>query len=186
MLLLQESFLQCSEFLMENAIAVGSTTKTDGLDRFSSRGPSKTGLLKPEISAPGALVRSALHTGDDHYVVASGTHMAAPHVAGVIALMKSADSTLNFNRAKEIITTTAEHGTLKSSGMTCGETKDDAFPNNMFGHGRINAFAAVVASTTPAPTPAPVTECKWSWMRFRCTPRDECRWSWRKFKCILR
>lgn len=173
---------------LPNVIAVGATTDADAIAYFSSKGPSVTGLLKPEISAPGHRVRSAVHTGDAEYASLSGTSMATPHVAGLIALMKSADSTMTYDRVKEIVLSTPDTDTLQSSGMTCGDdTKDETFPNNVFGYGRINAVSAVEASATPAPTPAPVvTECKWTWKKFKCTPRAECRWSWRKFKCVER
>lgn len=125
-----------------NVIAVGATTLTDGLASFSSKGPSMTGLVKPEISAPGQNVRSAWNTGTSAFNTISGTSMATPHVSGVIALMLSKRPALTYAHIKTAITGTADRTTLLSSGYTCGSTTDKTYPNNQYGYGRINALKA--------------------------------------------
>lgn len=56
------------------------------LSAFSSWGLSAEGNLKPDISAPGGGIYSSIN--DNHYEIMNGTSMAAPHVAGGIAVTK--------------------------------------------------------------------------------------------------
>ncbi len=67
----------------EEAITVGAIDKTGKLARFSSRGPTVYGTVKPDIVAPGVNIESAWKKGGVRTI--SGTSMATPHVAGLVA-----------------------------------------------------------------------------------------------------
>ncbi len=114
------------------AIAVGATDDLDHVTTFSSRGPSPWDEIKPEVSAPGAQIRSSL-PGED-YGSANGTSMATPHVTGLVALLLQADPTLTVEEVEALLASTA---------LPQGEQ----IPNNDTGWGRIDALnAAAVAS----------------------------------------
>ncbi|MCI0488434.1 MAG: S8 family serine peptidase [Blastocatellia bacterium] len=129
---------------------------TDNIAGFSSRGPvaaDGSNRLKPDISAPGTNVRSSYR--DDDYRNLNGTSMATPHVAGAIALLWSAQTSLR-NRVAETeaaLNDTAVH--LLSD--FCGTSGP---PNNIYGYGRMDIKAAVdfvLTSIAPANEEFPAT-----------------------------
>lgn len=126
-----------------NVIAVGASDVNDALGSFSSRGPGANGLVKPDLTAPGVSIRSAWNTDDVMYKTYSGTSMAAPQVAGAIALLLSAKPTLDYNGVKAALANSAAKTGLAPSGGVCGGTPDSQFPNNQFGYGRIDVYNAV-------------------------------------------
>lgn len=129
--------------IFAGSFTVGSTMSDDKISSFSSRGPVTNygpSRISPDISAPGSGVRSSVPGGG--YSSMDGTSMAGPHVAGLVALMISANPALAGKVAtiEDIIQQTAVKLT---STQTCGNTSGSAIPNNTFGHGRIDALAAV-------------------------------------------
>ncbi len=115
---------------LPEAFAVGASDSEDLVAYFSSRGPSPWGEVRPHVVAPGVSVRSALPGGT--YGRMSGTSMAAPHVAGLVALLRAVSPTLSITRTAYLITSTAV-------------PLSTTIPNNESGWGRIDAFAAVAA-----------------------------------------
>ena len=113
---------------LPEAFAVGATDSQDEVASFSSRGPSPLAGVRPLVAAPGVAVRSAVPGGG--YADYNGTSMAAPHVAGAVALMLSADPSLSITSTAYALTRTAV-------------PLSTTLPNNDSGYGRIDAYAAV-------------------------------------------
>jgi hypothetical protein len=71
------------------AITAAAVSKQLAVASFSSAGPTPVSLaLKPDVSAPGVEILSSVPPGDGTWTTFSGTSMAAPHVAGGVALLR--------------------------------------------------------------------------------------------------
>ena len=109
---------------------------------FSSRGPTPDGLDKPDVVAPGAAILSAVPGGG--YAEFDGTSMATPHVAGVVALMWSANPALigDIDATEEILRTTA---TRASPPVATDPDPSERCNGAEYtsGAGIVDAFAAV-------------------------------------------
>src|SRR6266545_845115 len=117
----------------------GAFAPNDTIAYFSSRGPAPDGTVKPNIAAPGVDVRSSVP--GNGYASLSGTSMASPHTAAVVALMWSAAPALDGDipATRRLLDQTA----IDMDDTSCGGTAAD---NNVWGQGRLDAFAAVDAS----------------------------------------
>lgn len=124
----------------KSTIAVGSYLSgvaDSEISVFSAEGPTRDGREKPEISAPGQFLNPfrskgilAAKSKTQGSSRKSGTSMAAPHVAGVIALLMSASGRLLTNR--EIRTLVIESSRGQGSDW-----------HSRYGFGRVDAAQAL-------------------------------------------
>jgi len=140
--------------LYDAALTVGATYMSGVATGFSSRGPveSESNRVKPDLMAPGVDIRSAIPGG---YARVPGTSMAGPHVAGAVALLWSADPALvgDLDRTEQNLLQTARPMMVDAScaegayelGLVCGcgEDEPSSVPNNVYGWGRLDVWAAV-------------------------------------------
>jgi subtilisin family serine protease len=139
-----------------NAYGVGALDTALDPAFFSRRGPGVQNVTKPDIAAPG-FARSSVPPEfeqdidptdqvADGYANAAGTSVAAPHVAGVVALMWSANPALRGDvaRTRQLLDGSA----VDVDDTSCGGTADD---NNVVGEGRVDALDAVAAAVAAGP-----------------------------------
>ena len=126
----------------------GSNDRSDNISSFSSIGPRRDGIQKPDITAPGQGVISvrsgdtspdSVHLiGDGKYVLEQGTSMACPVTAGSVALLLQQKNDLTYSEVKSYLTNNA---------VTDGFT--GAVPSSVWGYGKLNIFDAMVALINP-------------------------------------
>ncbi|MGW0436726.1 S8 family serine peptidase [Micromonospora sp. NPDC003197] len=123
-----------------DVFTVGAVDRKRTVTDFSSRGPAPGGTVKPDLVAPGADILSAMPGGG--YAAMDGTSMATPHVAGVVALMWSANPALigDLDRTWEILLSTTTSVSPGADPANCGATA------NVEGAGMVDAYAAVRAA----------------------------------------
>ncbi len=125
-----------------HVFAVGAVDRAGNLAPFSGRGPdtqAPDGNTAPDVLAPGVAITSAWPDGGRH--TSSGTSAAAPHVAGVAALMWSANPQLrgDVETTERLLQETAAPYRGQPDG--CGT--EGEFPDSGAGYGVVDAYAAV-------------------------------------------
>ncbi|MEO0230937.1 MAG: S8 family serine peptidase [candidate division WOR-3 bacterium] len=126
-------------------IGCGATDASDNIASFSSRGPAPNqppwnnpqywprpdwNLIKPDISAPGVNVKTAVSGGG--YAFYNGTSLSSSHLTGAIAILLSKNPYLNFYEIYQILTDYAYH-----------PPQGQPYPNNNYGWGRLDIYKAL-------------------------------------------
>jgi subtilisin family serine protease len=154
---------EANPFFTTNSICNGRSTIVAGaydarserrnVASFSSSGPTRDGRLKPDLLAPGVGVLSARSTpagappGRGLQVRMTGTSMAAPHVAGAIALMfEAAPRPLRIEETRRLLI-----GSVQSAERTDREAI-------RYGEGYLDVDAAVQAARKSVEGSAPLSQ----------------------------
>ncbi len=136
---------------LDNIIAVAATDNRDGIASFSNYGGATV-----DLGAPGVDIASSYWdpvTPTDDYWYSSGTSMAAPHVAGVVALVQAVEAQENAPACLDPDTLT-EVGVVERV-LRSARPVDQMAPYVATG-GIVNAADAVNCSLNlPWPLPAP-------------------------------
>ncbi len=128
-----------------SSVDVGALDSNDNIASFGSRGPvtaDSSNRTKPNLSAPGVSIRGAV-PGGGYSSGWSGTSMAAPHVAGGLALLWQAKPSLvgNIDQSELKMEQTAQHLTdIQASGYCRGPSFRQ---DNTFGYGLLDLLNAV-------------------------------------------
>jgi minor extracellular serine protease Vpr len=137
--------------MTNSVITVAAHVTNAGIASFSSYGPRMDDVMKPDISAPGNLVCSALssfangtfspvtsvtfHNKLYEFVRLSGTSMSGPAVAGIVSLLLEANPWFTPWQIKNIVKNTARTDTYTGAITAPGHVR--------WGMGKINAYAAM-------------------------------------------
>ena len=118
---------------LDNVVSVAATDSNDALASFSNYGASTV-----DLAAPGKQILSTYLA--DSYATISGTSMATPYIAGVAALMKSANPALTYADLKAGLFQSVDPQASLTAKVATG--------------GRINAYRAVYLASTGVPLAA--------------------------------
>ena len=121
---------------------------SDNLCSFSSMGPRRDGVQKPDLSSPGmsvVSVKASTAPGDstsimpgNYYMIDQGTSMASPMTAGAAALLLQQNPNLSAAQIKSLLI-----------NNTISDNYTGTIPNFSWGYGKMNVFNAMVSLVNP-------------------------------------
>lgn len=139
-----------NEYTLYGETASRTLEETEGsISSFSSYGPTADGRVKPEVTAPGCFIISAVSSNDNsgtqllaqsysgnsrdyRYGYMQGTSMSSPFVAGVVATWLEANPELTPEDLHSVVKKTARKSGFTDSDLIAG--------GNSWGYGKIDAF----------------------------------------------
>jgi hypothetical protein len=141
------------------------------LSNFSSRGPRRMcsnpakcpQVMKPEITAPGAMIMSSLavdqpasattpaaREADGVHVALNGTSMATPHVTGALALLLQRRPTLTPEDAKQVLFANVQKASFTPALPAYTGADVPAAPDHAWGYGVLDVAKAAVSLAPPS------------------------------------
>lgn len=144
-----------AHYANENGIAVGAVDKDNKLANFSNLAG-----IQPltYVTAPGVDVYSTIP--GDKYANYSGTSMATPHVAGVVALMLSANPNLTDAQVRQILADTSGNSTKSTNSRdnTQSMTPTTSFSTNLASSNYFNLSSSYTTQIIPSFTTNPTID----------------------------
>jgi len=134
------------------SITRDTSLRVGDLSTFSSRGPTRDGRIKPDITATGEWVLSCARQDELNILSAtepekvaagkkhkrsSGTSMSSPAVAGIVALYLQKNPTADWQEVKDAIINCADRDAFTGNSL----------PDNKWGHGKVNGYSVVKGCT---------------------------------------
>jgi len=136
-----------ARYANESGIAVGAVDRNNEIADFSNR--SGTNEIT-YVTAPGVEIYSSVP--GNQYASYSGTSMATPHVAGVVALMLSANPNLTDAQVRQIVTDTAGNSTQATTSNFNSFNTSSLTSQAMSNDKLLSTYAQTQNYTTPATT----------------------------------
>ena len=149
--------------MLDSVVTVSSVARPARADAttaiLSRSGFSNYGVNSIEVAAPGSAIYSTFPASKNYYGAISGTSMASPHVAGVVALLRAVDPTRSVDETKEVL-----YRQAKQLYSRLAEPSDG---REYRGHGLANALGAVLEDQpAPAVTLSYSTDAGETWTDF--------------------
>jgi serine protease AprX len=146
-------------------------TRDGSIHGSSSRGRWFSPETWPDVAAPGTSITSTCRAtlpvctmldesggANENYATLTGTSMAAPNVAGIIALLYQANPSLSPAEVEDLLEDTAYKFEWGSEyGLFVDETNPENSSSYEKGHGLVDALDALRAVRTPGDRPGPST-----------------------------
>ncbi|MGI8672576.1 MAG: S8 family serine peptidase, partial [Luteitalea sp.] len=138
-----------ASFSSESIVSVAASGGDDSRASFSNYGPQSV-----DLAAPGVSILSTATSGG--YAYASGTSVAAPHVAGAVALMLSRDAAMSIAQVKAALLDHTER-LSQWTGLTATGGRLNVYRSLLLGSGNVPPAVSITTPVNGATFTAPAT-----------------------------